>query len=319
MGGSATSDQDAAAAASGFGAASWTALGTGVRLLVTEAAAVDPARDAVESVLADVDLAASRFREDSELNRLAGRPGEWVRVSPLLLDLLGAALRAAAESGGLLDPTVGEALAGLGYDRTFRMVAPEGGELVVSWPAPPGAEAIEIDEPSGRVRLRPGTRLDLGATAKGAAADLAATAAQAAAGCGVLVSLGGDMAAAGPPPPAGWAVRVGDSSDPDAPGDGPSEVVAVHRGGLATSSTRVRRWVRGGRALHHIVDPRTGLPAGGPWRTVSVTAATCLQANVASTTAVILGEDAPAWLTRRQLPARLVNQEGEVLKLGGWP
>ncbi len=240
-------------------------------------------------------------------------------MSPLLLHLLQAAVRAAEDSDGLLDPTVGEAMAGLGYDRTFRLVALQGAELVVSWTAPPGAGAIEIDEAAGRVRLRRGVRLDLGATAKSAAADLCAAAAVDAAGGGVLVSLGGDIAVAGLPPAAGWPVLVGDSSEPDVPADGPTQVVAIRDGGLATSSTRVRRWVRGGRALHHIVDPRTGLPAAGPWRTVSVTAGTCLAANVASTTAVILGESAPAWLTGRRLAARLVSHEGRVVKLGGWP
>jgi thiamine biosynthesis lipoprotein len=71
--------------------------------------------------------------------------------------------------------------------------------------------------------------------------------------------------------------------------------------------------------MHHVVDPRTGRPAPEVWRTVSVAAATCVGANIASTAAVVLGEDAPAWLAARQLPARLVRVSGEVERVAGWP
>jgi thiamine biosynthesis lipoprotein len=96
-------------------------------------------------------------------------------------------------------------------------------------------------------------------------------------------------------------------------------VVALHSGGLATSSTAARRWRRGGDVLHHILDPRSGLPAAPVWRTVSVAAATCTDANVASTAAIIRGDAAPGWLGRLGLAARLVAESGAVLTLGGWP
>ena len=100
---------------------------------------------------------------------------------------------------------------------------------------------------------------------------------------------------------------------------GPSAVVAIRSGGLATSSTAARRWRRGGDVLHHILDPRSGLPAAPVWRTVSVAAATCTDANIASTAAIIRGEAAPAWLAGLGLAARLVAESGAVLTLGGWP
>jgi thiamine biosynthesis lipoprotein len=112
-------------------------------------------------------------------------------------------------------------------------------------------------------------------------------------------------------------VRVTDdhASGPEADG----QTVLVQSGGLATSSTTVRRWARGGQELHHVLDPRTGRPAEEVWRTVSVAAASCVDANIASTAAIIRGERAPAWLESLGLPARLVLPEGSVVRVGGWP
>jgi thiamine biosynthesis lipoprotein len=157
-------------------------------------------------------------------------------------------------------------------------------------------------------------RLDLGATAKALVADRAATAAARATGTAVLVNLGGDIAMGGAAPQDGWPVRVADSHRP-AP-DAPGQTLAVRSGALATSSTTVRRW---GPAAHHIIDPATGRPAAGCWRTVSVAAASCVDANAASTAAVVLGAAAPAWLERRRLPARLVALDGDVVTVAGWP
>jgi thiamine biosynthesis lipoprotein len=133
----------------------------------------------------------------------------------------------------------------------------------------------------------------------------------------VLVSLGGDIAIAGDPPGRGWSVRVTDwhAAGPEAEG----QTVQATSGGLATSSTTVRRWSRGGDELHHVVDPATGRSAEVVWRTVSVAAATCVDANVAATAAVVRGERSPAWLESLRLPARLVRPDGTVVRVGGWP
>ena len=179
---------------------------------------------------------------------------------------------------------------------------------------------MEFDEQARLLRLPPGVRLDLGATAKAWAADRAATRIAAATGGGVLVSLGGDVAVSGRAPDGGWRIRVQDvSGRPEDPPTGPSAVVAIRTGGLATSSTAARRWRRGGDILHHILDPRTGLPAAVVWRTVSVAAATCTDANIASTAAIIRGRAAPAWLTELGLPSRLVDEAGRVHTVAGWP
>jgi thiamine biosynthesis lipoprotein len=158
--------------------------------------------------------------------------------------------------------------------------------------------------------------LDVGATAKALATDRAAGRIAAALDCGVLVGLGGDIAVAGPVPPGGWRVLVADDHTQSDPASG--QGVTINSGGLATSGTARRRWQRGGRVVHHIVDPRTGVPATG-WRTVTVAAGTCVDANTASTAAVVLGAAAPAWLAERRLPARLVADDGTVCPVAGWP
>ena len=284
-------------------------------------ATVDPAQDgaacaAVQRELDAVDHACSRFRDDSELARINHAQGKSVAVGPVLLEALRIALDAARSSGGLVDPTVGRTLRTAGYDSTFRVVAArDSSTFRAEFARVPGWHVVELDENAARVRVPVGVELDLGATAKAFACDRAATAAAAVAG-GALVGLGGDLAVAGELPAGGWPVRIAD--DHAAPLDVPGPTIALSGGGLATSSTTVRRWYSGATALHHVVDPRTGRPAESPWRTVSVAAGTCVDANVASTASFML-DDALAWLTAHGLPARLVSTGGESTCVAGWP
>jgi thiamine biosynthesis lipoprotein ApbE len=292
------------------------ALGCGLRLVVAEPERLDGAWTAVHRVLRDVDQACSRFRPDTELAGLNSSPETAVCVSPLLARALDVALRAARLTDGAVDPTVGTAVRLGGYDRDFSILPADGEPLRLVAGRVPGWRSVELDRGRRLVRLPRGVEIDLGATAKALAADLAAEAAHVAAGCPALVSLGGDVAVQGAPRE-GWRVQVGeDSGAPIADGE---EVVAIQAGGLATSSTTVRRWRRGGVELHHIVDPWTGLPAEAPWRTVSVAARTCVDANTASTAAVVLGERAIAWLEAARLPSRLVDRAGAVRRVAGWP
>jgi thiamine biosynthesis lipoprotein len=301
---------------SSSGRASFLALGTGATVLVTEQARLRKACLAVATEVDAIDRACSRFRADSELTKVNSAGGLPVLVGGVLLDALETALRAAHLTDGDVDPTVGEAIRVLGYDRDFAAVPPAGGPLVrVATVA--GWRQVRLDRDRGIVRVPAGVRLDLGATAKALTADRAAARAAAAAGCGVLVSLGGDLATAGRPPLGGWAVLVADRHDADPGAEG--ETVRIHAGALATSSTTVRRWTRGDERLHHIVDPSTGRPAPVVWRTVSVAAATCVDANIAATAAIIRGERSPAWLRSLGLPARLVRPDGSIVRAGGWP
>ncbi len=290
-------------------------------------AATDPdmlpaVREAAERTAAAFDRACSRFRDDSELMALNATPGVDVPVSPLLLDAVQAALRAARLTDGDVDPTIGAALVALGYDRDFASVgaatAATSQPARVAFSRIPGWRTVVVDPAAGTIRLGRGVSLDLGATAKALAADRAAAAAQAAAGCGVLISFSGDIALAGAPPGEGWSVRVTD--DHRASVDAPGQWITLQSGGLASSSTTVRRWQTAERDhAHHVLDPATGLPAAVVWRTVSVTAGSCLDANIASTAAIVRGEAAPAWLSSLGLPSRLVALDGSVRHIAGWP
>ena len=296
--------------------ASWRALGTLVQLVVTDPGALPDARRLLENDLAEVDAACSRFRADSEIRALKG--GHPLKISPLLAEAIAVGLRAARLTDGDVDPTVGAAMSAVGYDRDFEKIEPNGPPLSLTVRKVPGWQQVRLD---GQTLIMPaGVQLDLGATAKAWAADRSAARIAARLGCGALVSLGGDIAVAGPAPDGGWRIRVQDVTG--APGDppgGPYALIAIRDGGLATSSTAARRWRRGGDVLHHILDPRTGLPAEPVWRTVSVAAGSCADANAASTAAVIRGHRAPGWLTRLGLPARLVDATGAVFTVAGWP
>jgi thiamine biosynthesis lipoprotein len=290
----------------------WTALGSTASVAVTDPCVLESACRAVESELAAIDLACSRFRNDSELsrlNRLAGRPQT---VGALLFEAVAAALRAAALTDGAVDPTIGRALILNGYDCDFARVRSSGAPIVAVHV--PGWRSVVVHRARSTVCIPLGVTLDLGATAKALAADRAAAAAAGATGAGVLVNLGGDIAVNGPAPIGGWRVRVTD--DHEASADAPGQTVAIESGGLATSSTTVRRW---GPDAHHIIDPSTGAPAAGRWRTVSVAAASCVDANTATTAAIVMGERAATWLEARQMPGRLVARDGAVHTVGRWP
>jgi thiamine biosynthesis lipoprotein ApbE len=300
--------------------AEWNAIGTTIRLVITEASRLEAARAMLTDDLAALDLACSRFRPDSELMRLDARAGEPTTVSALLAGAVRASLRGAVLSDGLVDPTVGRAMETIGYDRDFASVPPQGAAVQVTVSHVPQWRQIRLEESANLLTVPAGVRLDLGATAKAWAADRSAEGIARVLGCGVLVSLGGDIAVAGEVPVGGWSIRVQDvTGDPAQPAEGPTSVIAIREGGLATSSTTARRWQRGGDVMHHILDPRTGHPADGDWRTVSVAAGSALDANIASTCAIIRGASATRWLTKLELPARLVAVDGSVTTLAGWP
>jgi len=294
----------------GTDTAQWPLWSTTARLVVTDPAALRVARTLVRAQLAAVERACSRFRSDSELCALTG--GAPVRVSPLLAELIGAALEAARRTDGDVDPTVGSALRRLGYDRDVSLLrAAADRPVLVSARQLPGWRSVRLD--ADVLTMPPGTELDLGATAKAFAAARCAEVVARRCGVGVMVALGGDIATAGPAP-RGWRVLVADR-----PGE-PACTIAVPAGAaVATSSTLHRRWRRGTEVLHHILDPRTCRPAPAVWRTASVVAFDCVEANTLTTAAMVRGEDAVAMLTAAGLPARLVRADGTVLTLSGWP
>jgi FAD:protein FMN transferase len=293
------------------------AFGTVALVGVTDGARRDAAVAAVTRVVDEFDRACSRFRADSELTAVNAAAGSAVPVGPVLLEAVLAALRAARLTAGDVDPTVGDALIALGYDRDFDEVSAAGVVSLRPLAAVPGWRTVQVDPDAGTIRLARGVTLDLGATAKALAADHAALAAFDATGCGVLVSFGGDLAIAGPAPESGWRVRVTDDHRADV--TAPGQWISVRSGGLATSSVAVRRWQTDAGEAHHLVDPSTGGSVDSVWRTVSVTAASCLDANIASTAAIVRGERALPWLSSLALPSRLVRVGGTVCHVSGWP
>jgi FAD:protein FMN transferase len=318
------------------------ALGTFCSVLVTRPKALDEAQQILVNQLAAIDLACSRFREDSELSALNRAGGQPVTVSPLFATALEVALRAAQITDGDVDPTCGRSLVHLGYDKDFAALASDTSALTQP-PAPAaGWRCVQLNVQSRTVQVPTAVMLDLGATAKALAADLAAGAIFDQLGCGVLVNLGGDIAVAGQAPDGGWRVGVDDgvtsvdADPPLSPGSGgasssrssrrpggrragSAQVVSIEAGGVATSGPAFRSWRRGGQAMHHIVVPSTGQPAEIYWAGVSVAAASCVDANTASTAAIVRGRSAPGWLSSMNLPARLIRPDAMVVTTGGWP
>jgi len=302
--------------------AAWTVWGLSAAVVVTGTSHPDTliadAEARVRAVLDDVDLACSRFRQDSELAWLRPTLARGATVSPLLAQLVRSALLAAQWTDGAVDPTLGNDLISLGYDRDFSAIRSgkpsTAGQLrnPAQRNATPGWQRISLD---GSILTVPDDlTLDLGATAKAVAADIAAADVAAALGCGVLVCLGGDIATAGPGPAGHWQVMVQDTDED------PAQQISLTAGhGLATSSTSKRRWLRNGRAVHHILDPRFGLPAETVWRSASVASTSCLRANALSTAAIVRGYSAVPWFTANGISARLVDQRHRTIATGGWP
>ena len=298
---------------------SFRAFGTFGALLVTRQGAMQAALEILGRELRAIDLACSRFRPDSELARLNRDSGRRRAISPLLTDALAVALRVAKATDGDVDPTCGRSLVELGYDRDFaEVIGREPGVAVAPRPAG-GWQWVELDQNAHAVYVPDGVLLDLGATAKALAADRATAAIAGQADTGVLVNLGGDIAVAGPTPRSGWRIEI----DADCQGTGPDAgrhpVIAVWDGGLATSAPASRAWSTGSQRVHHILDPRTGAPADSRWAAASVAAGTCVDANAASTAAIIRSDAAPGWLAGLRLPARLVSTSGAVTTIGAWP
>jgi len=249
--------------------------------------------DEVRALFEARDTRFSRFQPSSELNRVNASPLGLTLVSEELASMLRLSLDAARATDGLVTPCVGDAIASAGYDRDFPRLPRDVGAVE---PAEvPSFHAVSV-RGRGLLRTVP-IVLDLNGVVKGKTVDDAL----AIAGRG-FVSAGGDIATAEP-------VVV------DLPGGGR---VTLHEGGLATSSVGTRRWLAAGTPQNHLIDPSTGRPVDGPWRDVTVAAASCLVADVAAKAALLLGEAGPAWLDSHGLAGRFVAHDGQVALSQSW-
>jgi thiamine biosynthesis lipoprotein len=291
----------------------WTTWGTYVHVALDDPAMLTPVTTLTRAVLEEVGRACSRFRADSDLVRANRTPGRWVTVDPLLAAAASVAVLAAELTDGLVTPCLGRTLVALGYDADLGVVRRRGSSPVRRLPPPTPEAWREVGVRSDEIRVPVGCALDLGATAKAWAADVVVATIVERLGCRVLVSLGGDLRVGGPEGPP-WPVVVIEQR-----GDQTGQLVEVDRGGLATSTTTLRRWRGPDGETHHLIDPRTNAPVEGPLRTVTAAGGSCLAANIASTAALVLGEDALPWLESREVGARLVLDGGQVATTSTWP
>ncbi len=250
----------------------------------------------------------SRFRADSELSQVNRRAGQWTRVSPALWEATHLALVAARWTDGLYSPTILNALEAAGYDRTFDAITASTEPIR---PQPDGQwRSIQRQSLKRSICLPPNVRLDLGGIVKGWAADRAVKK------LGVhgpaLIDAGGDVAVSGPRTDGtSWPIGVVNPFQPDQP----FETLKIDRGGVATSGKDYRRWLRDGKWQHHLIDPRTGLPAQTDVLSATVIAPTTYEAEIAAKVIAISGsEDGLAWLEEQpDYAAIIVREDGQAV------
>lgn len=284
--------------------------------LGTEVLICSPAADALagelRSLVAVYEGRFSRFRTSSELERLSARTGEEVAVSDDLFEVMDLAMGFWRETGGLFDPLVRPELEAAGYNRSFRLMPRSCPEPALS-PAPgrrPTFGKVRLNSARRSVRLPRGRCPDLGGIAKGWIIDRLARRLEPYGP--FLVDIGGDVAAREDGP--GWLIGVADPFRPEED----RCWVRLGEGAIATSTVMRRRWQRGGRWLHHLIDPRTGRPANSDLAQVTVISPTATAADVYGKTALILGSrEGFDWLARRSLPALLVTS-GEAVRTNPW-
>jgi thiamine biosynthesis lipoprotein len=273
--------------------ARFSAMGTSAHVVVVGGR--PPLLARAQARIADLEGRWSRFRPDSELNRVNASAGRPVVVSTETFDLIARAVAGWEMTRGRFDPSVLPAVRAAGYDRDFAAI-----ERVAVSPADPpspapGCAPITLDPVVSQVTLPPGVALDSGGIGKGLAADLGVEKLRAGGAAGACVNIGGDLRVDGEGPGAGsWVVAV----------DGPRHppVLSLATGGVATSSRLRRRWWRAGRALHHIIDPVTGAPADTPLGSATVIAGDAWRAEVLATAVLVAGG--------RDQAARLVETAG---------
>ena len=271
--------------------------GSEVRLLVGPPA--DPsmprpelAAIGVEAFLRHAHERLTRFDPGSELSRLNADPRHAVAVSPRVVRAVGAALWAAERSGGLVDPTLLAEVEAAGYSesRAGRQPGPLAEALAAApraRPAGPSPDtawsSVRVDPDVCLVRRPPGVRLDLGGSAKGLAADLAAERLR---GYETFaIDAGGDLRIGGAHP----APRVVGVDHPLRDGD--ALALRIADGAAATSGLRTRIWRRGDGFAHHLIDPATGKPAWTGVVQATALAATTLEAETLAKAALLSGPD----------------------------
>jgi thiamine biosynthesis lipoprotein len=266
------------------GTSSWHAFGGLANVVVADRNRLETAAGLAAELVSLVQRHCEASRPSSHLARANRCAGDWVEVDPLVVDAVGAAVRVARATAGLVGPR--------------------------HW------TRIGLDPDGSRIRVPVGTQLDLGTTLRAFAADLVAAEVPRRAGTPLIIALGGDVAVGTlADRPQEWRVTLTESASGSGNGDG-AEQVLLETGGLATAALPFGPREAG---VPHLVDPRTGLPIEVTWRSVTVSAVTCLDAHAAAGAALLMGELAPAWLWEHDLAARLVAADSRCMRVAGWP
>ena len=288
------------------------AMGTTISLLLPENQA-ELGVQIVRTLFAEWEQTLSRFLPESELSQLNQHAGTPTAVSDLLYSVLATALIAARATQGVYDPAMLDQLVQLGYDRTFDDLPTVRSAFI--FPGEPGGgwRGIRVNPISQYVTLPVGIKLDFGGIAKGMAVDAALESLQESGVNPALVNAGGDLAVLGLPPAAQhWQVAV--------PGHDRFWTIPLHHGAIATSGIAHRHWWQGQTLRHHLLDPRTGLPAQSDLWSVTVVADRCEQAEVAAKVAFILGsEQGVDFLRRHRIAGLLVREDGTWETVEPWP
>lgn len=274
----------------------------------------DETVEATRATFEAVEHCLSRFRAESELCALNRSEGVPFTASPLLFRVVRLALEAAQATGGAFDPTILPALESAGYDRSFEHLQARrsGGVALREAPSTVDYRAVRLDPARSTITLPHGARIDLGGIGKGFAVDLAIEATGATPHR--CINAGGDIAVRGTPGSGrGWTIALEDA------GRRAGTSVSIVDSALATSTVSRRRWLHDGVEQHHLIDPRTRRPTDGPFRTVSVVARTCMQADVAAKAALVLGDDGIALLEELGLHGMAVSGDDTVRTTRHWP
>jgi len=287
-------------------------MGTTISLLLPEQQ-VDQGRQIVHRLFNAWEQALSRFLPESELSRLNQQAGAPVVVSDLLYSVLATALTAAQATEGIYDPAMLDQLVQSGYDRTFDDLPAVRFDPIMPGEPGGGWRGIRVNPISRTVTLPAGIKLDFGGIAKGMAVDAALEELRKNEVCPALVNAGGDLAVLGLPPTAGhWLIAV--------PGRSQFWTIPLRSGAVATSGIAHRRWWQGQTLRHHLLDPRTGLPAQSDLWSVTVVADRCEQAEVAAKVAFILGSSRGAdFLRQHGIAGLLVREDGTWETVAPWP
>ena len=288
------------------------AMGTTISMLLPESQA-EPGVQIVRSLFSEWEQALSRFLPESELSQLNAHAGTPVAVSDLLYTVLATALTAAQATQGVYDPALLDQLVQLGYDRTFDDLSAVRFDPII--PGEPGGRwrGIKVDPIRRQVTLPVGIKLDFGGIAKGMAVDAALEQLRQNGVSPAMVNAGGDLAVLGLPPDAEqWPIAV--------PGREQTWTIPLRHGAIATSGIARRHWWQGNTLRHHLLDPRTGLPAQSDLWSVTVVADRCEQAEVAAKVAFILGSKPGAeFLRRHRIAGLLVHEDGTWDTVEPWP